>query len=506
MEGARNESLWHATADATAYPQLESDLEVEVVVVGGGIAGMATAAFAAERGVGVALVEAEHLGFGATGNTTAKLSSLHSAIYARLMWMAGEDTARSYAEANETGIDLIEELVERHGIDCDFRRRPNFTYATAPVSRRKIEDEVSAARSAGLAADLVATLDELPFGIECAVRLDRQAEVHPQRLLVGLARALDGAGVRIFERTRVVGASRRGSRLAVTTLDGPRLSAGHLVIATHAPILDRGVAFARMSTERSYLVAVESGRPPLGAMYIGVDEPTGSLRSVPIDGRELLLVGGESHPVGDPTGPDRYERLARFAAEHFDAGEPLYRWSAQDGMPVDGRPLVGPAGPLSDRILMATGFAKWGMAAGVAAGRALADRITGAPPAWARAFDPGRFDVRALRGLAEHNTRAGVHFMRDRLRRGSAPELAPGEGAIVADGLGQAAIACGQDGRLHSVSARCTHLGCIVAWNGAEESWDCPCHASRFAIDGRVLEGPATRPLEPRRLEGSDAG
>jgi Rieske Fe-S protein len=280
-----------------------------------------------------------------------------------------------------------------------------------------------------------------------------------------------------------------------------------VIVATHYPFLDRSLAFARLHPERSYAITCRiAGAPPEGMFISGGNVPTRSVRAVPVDGAELLLVGGEGHKTG--TEPDtelRYERLEAFAREHWDVVSVEHRWSAQDPITVDLLPYVGPLLPRSDRVLMATGFGKWGMTGGTAAALLLADLALGRQAMWADLFDPNRLTLRAsAQRLVTENAQVAARFVGDRLRSADPrpPEnLKPGEGMLLERDGEKLAAYRDEDGELVAVSARCTHLGCLVSWNGAERSWDCPCHGSRFAPDGTVLEGPAVHRLERKPLE-----
>jgi Rieske Fe-S protein len=241
-------------------------------------------------------------------------------------------------------------------------------------------------------------------------------------------------------------------------------------------------------------------------MFISADSPSRSVRGVPLDGEELLLVGGEGHRTG--TGGDteeRYRRLEAFAREHWDVQSVEYRWSAQDNTTLDGVPYIGPVVPVDDRVLMATGFAKWGMTNGTVAAQILADRVLGRENEWASFFDPARIPpLAAGPKFVTENAPVGVRFLGDRLTKpGRRPieDLAPGEGDIVRHDGEKVAAYRDEDGTLHAVSSTCTHLGCQVNWNSAERSWDCPCHGSRFAPDGEVLQGPAVHRLERKPLD-----
>jgi glycine/D-amino acid oxidase-like deaminating enzyme/nitrite reductase/ring-hydroxylating ferredoxin subunit len=476
-----------------ARPRLERDLAVDVAVVGAGLIGLSTALELQRRGLTVAVLEGRSAGSGVSGNTTAKLSSLHGLTYESLLSTQGTEAARAYAGANQWGIDQVERIAGELGIECDLRRKPNFTYSEDPGRVEALEAEAEAARSLGLPASFTEVID-LPFEVAGAVRFEDQAEFQPVAYLRGIAAALDAEAPTVFERTRAVGVD--GS--AVRTEAGPAVDARRVVLATQIPFLDRGLFFARAGVQRSYATSVRIRGELPAAMYLQAERPGRSLRSLRWRGEELLLVGGESHELGHGDPGERLESLQRYAHERFDVVGFEHVWSAHDFMPEDGLPYVGRLWPLSDRIWVATGMRKWGLAMGTAAARMLADALTGEPNDWAGSFDPLRLPpLRSAPGLVRHNADSGVHFFADRVKPGRrADDLAPGEGTVIRDGLSQRATYRDEAGALHAVSARCTHLGCIVRWNAPERTWDCPCHGSRFTAGGEVISGPATRALE----------
>jgi glycine/D-amino acid oxidase-like deaminating enzyme len=443
-------SLWFEGRDRAPRPALDRDIGVDVAVVGAGIVGVTTAFLLEREGLKVAVLEARHLCAGATGYTTAKLSSLHGLTYAKLANTLGREHARTYGEANEAGIARVFEIADELGIDCDLRRKPNYTYAEDLSGVDEVRQEAELARELGLPASYTAELD-LPFSVAGAVRFEDQAEFHPVRYVDAIAAALRGP---VHEHTMVTGI---GSG-RVNTARGPRVRADHVVVASHLSFLDRGLYFARCHPERSYVVAGRMKEPPAG-MYLSTESPAHSIRAH----GDWLLVGGESHKTGQADAAERFERLSRWAGERLGL-EPELRWATQDQMPADGVPYVGRHDPLSSNVWVATGFKKWGLAMGSAAAEVLTAQITGRDHAWAALFDPQR--VRARAGgptFAKENANVAYHFLADRVLKRGAP--------------------------------RCTHLGCLLDWNAAEETWDCPCHGSRFAATGQVIEGPAVRPL-----------
>ena len=476
-------SLWFQDVTRPARAPLDRDLTVDVAVLGAGIVGLTTALLLERQGARVAVLEGRHVGAGASGYNTAKLTSLHGLTYRGLARRHGVHAARTYGAANEAGIARVFELADELGIDCDLRRRPSYTYAESLSDLDEVREEAQVAGELGLPATYVEELD-LPFPVAGAVRFDDQAEFHPVRYLEGIAAALDGP---LHEGTMGTGVQRD----SVRTATGATLTAEHVVVATHLPFLDRGLYFARCHPERSYVVAGRTSEAPAG-MYLSTEQPAHSIRAH----GDWLLVGGESHKTGQADAAERYARLEAWARERFGI-EPELRWATHDHMPVDGLPYVGRHDPLSSRMWVATGFRKWGLAMGTAAAELLAAQIAGREHAWTTLFDPQRLRPKAAAAsFAKENANVALRFVGDRVRgRGSVDEIAPGEGRIVGAGLGQRAAYRDDDGTLHELSARCTHLGCIVNWNSAERTWDCPCHGSRFAATGEVIEGPAVRPL-----------
>jgi glycine/D-amino acid oxidase-like deaminating enzyme/nitrite reductase/ring-hydroxylating ferredoxin subunit len=493
-------SLWLDTAEESGFPRIDRPLSVDVAVLGGGIVGVSTALLLKRAGMTVAVVEASRIGAGVTGHTTAKLSSLHGLSYARIASSFGDDGARAYGEANQAGIEQIAQWVEQEAIDCDFRRKPNYTYATSREHVVDIEREVEAAQRAGLPASYTEETD-LPYPVAGAIRFDSQAEFHPRRFVLALAELVAGDGSHVFEHTRATGVSEGRPCLIKTT--GPPLTAGHVIVATHFPFLDRGLYFARIHAERSYALGLRVRGPAPQGMYISAEQPTRSIRSHPVADGEILIVGGEGHKTGQGGDTlERYRALERFAHEHWDVESVEYQWASQDNESIDHMPYIGRLLPHSRRLYTATGFKKWGLAQGVAAGMILEDLIIGRDNPWARLYDPGRMKpLASAKDLVKENANVGLRFVGDRVtKRGGrdATELAPGEGDIARlDGEKVAAFR-DDDGTLHAVSPVCTHLGCQLNWNSGDRSWDCPCHGSRFSPDGEILHGPAVSPLERR--------
>jgi glycine/D-amino acid oxidase-like deaminating enzyme/nitrite reductase/ring-hydroxylating ferredoxin subunit len=490
-------SLWLSTVAPSDLPPLAEDVEVDVAVIGGGIAGLTTALLLKRDGARVAVLEAARVGSGVTGCTTAKVSALQATMYSTIQGRHGDEAAAVYAQASAAGVERVAQIVGEEEIECELQRRPAYTYAADESEQMAIEEELGRAARAGLSVMHVESPD-LPYPTHGAVLLDDQLQLHPLRYTQGLAAAVDGDGSVVFECSRALRVS-EGSPCTVAT-DSGELRAERVVIATHYPILDRGLYFARLKAQRSYCIAatLASGRPPAG-MAISAGSSTRSFRSY----GPTLIVGGEGHSAGSGNATrERFERLESFAREHWDIGEVTHRWSAQDPVPYDHLPMIGPYRPGSARLWVTTGFMKWGLATATFGAIILADRLAGRENPWEATFSPSRLSLASTHEVAELGAKFAGDFIVDRLRPPQAlstNHIQPGQARTLLDGVGKKGVYRDSEGNLHAVSLRCTHLGCLLRFNAAEHSWDCPCHGSRFAPDGTVLEGPAVEPLKRRQ-------
>jgi glycine/D-amino acid oxidase-like deaminating enzyme len=465
-------------------PLVEADRSADVAVVGAGLTGLITAVLLARAGKDVLILEAHSVGAGATGNTTAKISVLQGTKLSKIVGKHGSKIARDYVEGNREGQEWLIQHCEAHGLSV--QREDAYTYAQSEKGIASARKEYEACNAAGLDAEWVDVAD-VPFPFHGGVRLAQQAQFDPMPFLDSLIVELDERGGRLAQGVRVQRVSGEGDGLAlhVRTVDGDEFSvhANQCVLATGIPILDRGGFFARVKPSRSYCMAYKVPGNITRGMYISADSPTRSVRYAPTADGNRLIVGGAGHPVGREKSPaSAVQELASWARQHYPGAMQTHYWSAQDYTPADDLPYVGSILPGNDKIFVATGFDKWGMTNGTAAALALSSRILGGRMDWANAF--ASWSPHELSGIPtamQLNLEVGFN-----LAKGWISVLVPGHG------LQARSIV---DGVEHCVSAVCPHLGGIVNWNDADESWDCPLHGSRFAPDGTLLEGPATRNL-----------
>lgn len=476
----------------------------EVLVVGAGLTGLVTAVLLARGGKRVVVVEARSPGACTTGNTTAKISLLQGTRLSAISRRQPAELLKHYVDGNREGQAWLLHYCADRGIDV--QHEDAITYAQTKRGLPAVRAELHACQLAGLDVEWINDLSDyanvsIPF--RGGVRLAGQAQFDPVPLLIALITELRERGGRLVTGRRVHGVSAGTGRVRVMLhgLDGKDeiAEADHCVLATGTPILDRGGFFARLEPSRSYSVAFTLPGPAPQPMMLSADPPIRSLRYAVAGGSEYLIVGGGGHVVGRKSSPrSSYDELIGWTGRSFPGAQPTHRWSAQDYSPVDELPYVGPLLPGSDRIFVATGFAKWGMANGAAAAILLAKRILGGELAsWAIAFEswsPHELAgfATALRLNVEVGWQLATGWAAASVHRDGRP---PAGGGRVSGPPWQLTGHSNADGVERRVSPVCTHLGGVLNWNNAEGSWDCPLHGSRFCPDGTVLEGPATRDL-----------
>ncbi|GAA3290689.1 FAD-dependent oxidoreductase [Streptomyces cinereospinus] len=513
-QAALHTSYWLDTLPPAApAPPPSGDVEVDVAVVGAGIAGLSTAWELTRRGHGVAVLEADRIAAGVTGHTTAKISAQHTLIYDRLRRTRGTEGARLYARSQTEAIHHAAETVDELGIACDWEDTAAYAFAQGRRRIPELRAEAEAAKEAGLTAEFVTDTD-LPFPVAGAVRVADQAQFHPRKYLLALADAIRERGGQLYEGTRVVGLT-EGEPCVLTTEEGTRVTARAVVVATHYPVFDRALLFTRLSPRRELVIAapVDAAKAPEG-MYITPEHHTRSVRTAPYtNGKRLLILTGEHFTPG--SGQDTEERFATltgWAERHFGTLRLSHRWATQDNDSTDHVPLVGPLHPAARHVYVATGFGGWGMSGGIMAGRLLCDQITGREvPPWSELYDPRRIAPVLREGgqFIRHQATVARHFVGDRLpglTRPGLDDLAPG-GRRGPARRRQALRGAPGRGRRAARRVRALHPhGLPRGVRPGRTGLGVP--LSRLPLrppDGQVLQGPAVKPWNTATSEPSGA-
>ncbi|HZA95096.1 MAG TPA: FAD-dependent oxidoreductase [Burkholderiaceae bacterium] len=486
-----NSSIWQATAPAGPFPTLAGDIQTDVAIVGGGITGITLAALLTEAGRRVVVLEAFQVGDGTTGHSTGNLYATVGGRLYKLRDRWDVETARRVVQSRSETVGLIEKLAQRSAPECDFRRVPHHIYAVEPGEVAEVEREYEATREVGLSAHLQSSQHVRSAGR--VLVMDGQAQFHPLAFVRGVASAAASAGCQIFENTPMLEIDDKQSR--VRTAKGT-VTALEIVLATHTP---KGLfaLHAEMPVHREYAVA---GRPISGVMPEGINwglaKEGHSVRSLTRGSDQWLIVVGSEVKTGRHDGAAELAKV-ELEAQEFGLREIEFRWGAQNYQSPDRIPYIGRS--LGSDIFVATGFAADGLTYGVLAARIIADEMLGRSNPYADLYAARRVTpVKSAARIVEENVVVMKSFVQDYItdRKTISLDSLPPDTAAIVDHEGKRVAAYrAQDGSVTMVSPACTHLKCIVHWNSAERSWDCPCHGSRFATDGRVLEGPAITPL-----------
>jgi glycine/D-amino acid oxidase-like deaminating enzyme/nitrite reductase/ring-hydroxylating ferredoxin subunit len=477
-------------------PPVETDAELDDryddVVVGAGLTGLTTALLLARSGRRVVVIEARDVGAVATGNTTGKVSLLQGTRLSRILERQSERVARAYVEANREGQAWLQRFCEDHGVP--YQHRTAATYAADQGAVDAARREHEAARELGL--DVVWRDDlGVPFPHAGGTTLDDQLQLDAMEVMDALVRETRREGGVVVTGRRVVGAP-LARPTAVDLDDGSSVRAENVVLATGVPVLDRGLYFAKVEPQRSYALAFRHPSPP-ELMLLSAGSPTRSVRDAPSDHGPLLLTGGQGHTVGRARSTSEHlDILREWTHDWFPGAEETHAWSAQDYSSHDGLPAIGTLPRGRGHVYVATGYGKWGLTNGVAAALSLTKQIHGHRATWQAPISRRITRPSGALEIARLNAAVGVHLVGDlaRAELRSPRTPAEGEGVVGRRGVVPVGESC-VEGRRCAVVAVCTHLGGTLTWNDAERSWDCPLHGSRFGADGRVLEGPATRPL-----------
>lgn len=502
---AQSRSVWMDTVKTPEeQPPLTERISADVCIVGAGIAGMTTAYFLSREGKSVVVLDDGPIGGGMTGRTTAHLVTALDDRYFELARLHGEDGARLAAESHAAAINAIEAIVEQEKIKCEFERLDGYLFVPPREARKVLDDELEATHKAGLTD--VEKVERVPwdsYDTGPALRFPRQAQFHPLKYLAGLAKAIKQKGGRIYTQTHATEIE-GGKQARIDTSSGGVVTAGAVVVATNTPVNDLIAIHTKQAAYQTYVIGA---RVPLGSvtrgLYWDTPDPYHYMRietaGKGTEAYDLLIVGGEDHKTGQEDDANkRFGALERWTRHRFPMVEGIeYRWSGEVMEPVDGLAFIGRNPMDKNNVFIATGDSGNGMTHGTIAGILLSDLIMGRKNPWESLYDPSRITLRSLPDYLKENLNVARQYADVVVGgdRESAADIKPGAGAVIARGLHKVAIYRDPSGEVHERSAVCRHLGCIVNWNTMENTWDCPCHGSRYDAMGKVIQGPANSNL-----------
>lgn len=493
-----HQSFWQIQK-APAFNPLKGNIEVNTLITGGGLCGLLCAYFLMRKGVSdVAIVDANEICSGVTANTTAKITSQHNLIYARLLHGLGEDQASQYAAANERAIRQYREIIRDEQIECDFVSCNAWVYTTSEKKRRDIEDEIRAAQKLGIAA-AYDTATELPLSVKGAIKFPNQAHFHPLKFAFALCDILSESGCRIYTHTKATAAEE-----GIVYTDRGNIRAKHILSCSHYPFIDKSsLLFSKIYQERSYVLALKDV-DPIADMYIDCADDGFSFRPQKDENNnDMVLFGGYGHKSGHENKKLHFDSLIEDSIQCYPNGKIAYMWSAQDCMTHDKIPYIGRYRSAGKNIYISTGFNKWGMTSSMAAADILSDLITKGDSNQHTVFSLDRRDpvLKAKSFVKESVDIVGNFLTNLTIANEHVRNIEKNTGDIVEIDGKRAGVYKDQDGRLYAIKPVCTHMGCAIKWNKDENTWDCTCHGSRFDYQGNVIGGPALKALERFQIE-----
>ena len=488
--------------------QIDNNYTADVCIIGAGITGLSAGYYLAKEGLKVIILDKDEIGRKASGHTTAKITLQHGLIYDYLINSYGIKFALKYFEANKNAIENIKNIIKEEKINCDFEEQPNFIYTTDKKEVDKIKNEVDAIN--GLSGYLsgeryaaFASTSDVPFKIEGAVKTDKQAQFHPRKYMLGLAKAIEKYGG-IFFTNSLVKDVKKGQEGSYITFSGNfEIKSKYVVLASHYPFINfPGLYFSKMYQTTSYAIAIETEEKKFNGMYINTKEPILSLRTIKDGDKRLIMLGGGNHKTGfDPESnlDFGYNYLEQQARKLYPSCKILYRWNTRDCITLDKIPYIGTFSHLMPCVYVATGFNKWGMTTSNVAGNIIKDSILGIENAYADIFEATR--VKPIKNRDEIKNIVGQvvkSFVTNRIK---IPEkdlsvIKENNGGIIKVNGTSVGIYKNSEGDVFAVNPTCTHLGCLLTWNNLDKTWDCPCHGSRFDYTGKNLYDPAFKDLD----------
>lgn len=496
-------SFWiDSTENLVNFNSLNSSLNTDVCIIGGGMFGLSTAYYLSKKGVNVTVLEKDFIGSKTSGYTTAKITSQHGLIYKHFIDDYGLEFAQKYLMANEQAINNIAEIVENENIDCDFERQSNFIYTASLDDLNKIENEISALKEINFISNFVTDLD-VPFSLKSAIEFPNQAQFHPRKYMAGLCKSIVKNGGNIFENTTVFDV-KKDKDVYNVICDKYSVTCKYVVLASHYPFINiPGFYFTKMYQDTSYVIAIDPKDKLFDGMFLSTQPNVFSFRSTNYNGKRLLLIGGAGHKTGEKVSyKSTYDVLEEKAYELYPNCEILYKWNTRDCITLDKIPYIGDFSNIMPNVFIGTGFNKWGMTSSNVAANIIADKILDISNQFEDVFNStrmhpikNRWEMKNIIKQSSNSlffdkfSPASIHF-----------DIENNTGKVVEINGEKVGIYKDEDGNAFILKPFCTHLGCLLSWNNVDKTWDCPCHGSRFDRFGHNIYDPAIKDLEFKKF------
>lgn len=500
-------SIWLEGVNIPQEKELNENKKAEVCIIGGGIFGLATAYLLTKQGLSVILLERDKIGAKVSAHTTAKITSQHGLIYHYLEKQYGLNYAKKYFEANERAIQDIQQIIEDNSIECDFERKNSYVYTTFLDEKEKIQEEIQALQRINPEAKEVEKLD-LPFEIIRAIEFPNQAQMHPVKYMKALKEKIIEQKGEIFCHTTCLKIEKQDKEYICHT-EKAKVTAQYVVIATHYPFINfPGIYFSKIYQSSSYVIGAEINQKLPKGMYINVCSPIYSIRTANIEGKPFLLLGGGDHKTGEEVSyKSSYGKLEEKIKDWYPGAKVKYRYSTRDCITLDKIPYIGEFSHLLPNVFVGTGFNKWGMTSSHVAARLISDKIRKQKNEYEEIFTATRVNpivnIDEVKNMVSQTAKSLVV---DKIKQEtkSLEDIKNDEGGIVEIQGSKVGIYKDKTGKIYAIDPICTHLGCLLSWNDADKTWDCPCHGSRFDYTGKNLYNPALKDLKIKEITGKE--
>ncbi|MEG0153031.1 MAG: FAD-dependent oxidoreductase [Cellulosilyticaceae bacterium] len=490
-----NESLWIAGSKGMRFKALKENIDVELLIIGGGLVGVNTAYLLSKEGVDVTLVDAGLIGYSTSGRNTGKLTPQSGLVYAQIKKKYGIDKAKEFYNTSQSAFRLIEETIKAYNIPCELEKMPSYIYTERLNQMASFEEEYKVYEELGIQGELVNKID-LPIHIKIAISQTEAGAYNPKKYIDGLVPILVNQGVKIYENTPVTHIQKDKSAYELTIADTFKIKARQVILCSQYPFYDHySFYLTRLRPEASYIVAGEYTKDFPHASFINLDHPTRSFRPYYTNNKKWLLIGGDNHKVGQDM-TNHYEELMAYGRSTFGIENYAYKWGAQDYKTSDEVPYIGYLNEHSDNMYVATGFNKWGNINAMVAARLISRMIVDKKSSDVSVYDPSRSKDYFTGTYIKENSNTIFEWIKSKIKPtdGKLPDESGSATIIKIDGK-KYGVYKGDEGKLHILDITCPHMGAELNWNQTDKTWDCPCHGSRFSYEGKVVKGPATYTL-----------